>query len=58
MRDIIADLPRSLNAIPAALTAPPAPFVPPSTTTRLGYALLLVGFGDEAEHQQVRRACP
>ena len=34
MREVIADLPRSVNAIPAALTAPPAPFVPPSTTTR------------------------
>jgi FAD/FMN-containing dehydrogenase len=53
MRDIIADLPRSLNAIPAALTAPPAPFVPPEHHHKLGYALLLVGFADEAGHQQV-----
>ena len=29
MRDVVAELPRSLNAIPAAaLNAPPAPFVP------------------------------
>jgi hypothetical protein len=36
MRDTIADLPRILNAMPAALTAPPAPLVPPEhhTTTR------------------------
>jgi FAD binding domain/Berberine and berberine like len=54
MREVIADLPRSLNAIPAALTAPPAPFVPPEHHHTLGYALLLVAFGDAAEqHQQV-----
>jgi FAD/FMN-containing dehydrogenase len=53
MRDIIAELPRSLNAIPAALTAPPAPFVPPEHHHKLGYALLLVGFANEAGHQQV-----
>jgi len=53
MRDVVADLPRSLNAIPAALTAPPAPFVPPEHHHKLGYALLLVGFSGEAEHQQV-----
>jgi hypothetical protein len=53
MRDVIAELPRSLNAVPAALTAPPAPFVPPEHHHKLGYALLLVGFGDEAAHQQV-----
>jgi FAD/FMN-containing dehydrogenase len=53
MRDIVADLPRSLNAVPGALTAPPAPFVPPEHHNKLGYALLLVGFGDEAGHQQV-----
>ncbi len=53
MREVIADLPRSVNAIPAALTAPPAPFVPPEHHNKIGYALLLTGFGDEAEHQQV-----
>ncbi len=54
MRDVIADLPRSLNGIPAAaLHAPPAPFVPVEHHHRLGHALLLVGFGDPAEHQQV-----
>ncbi|HEY5882772.1 MAG TPA: FAD-binding oxidoreductase, partial [Nakamurella sp.] len=54
MRDVIADLPRSLNALPAAaLNAPPAPFVPVEHQHRPGYALLLAGFGDPAEHQQV-----
>jgi FAD/FMN-containing dehydrogenase len=53
MRDVIADLPRSLNIIPAALTAPPAPFVPPEHHHKVGYAMILVGFGDEAEHQRV-----
>jgi FAD/FMN-containing dehydrogenase len=53
MRRIVPALPRSMNAIIAALTAPPAPFVPPEHHHKLGYALLLVGFGDEAQHQQV-----
>ena len=54
MRDVIADLPRSLNAIAAAaLTAPPAPFVPAEHHHKAGCALLLTGFGDPAEHQQV-----
>jgi FAD/FMN-containing dehydrogenase len=54
MRDVVAGLPRSLNGIPAAaLHAPPAPFVPVEHHHTLGHALLLVGFGDPAEHQQV-----
>jgi FAD/FMN-containing dehydrogenase len=54
IRDVIADLPRSMNAIAAAaLTAPPAPFVPVEHHHKPGYALLLTGFGDPAEHQQV-----
>ena len=63
MRDVIADLPRSLNVmVAAALTAPPAPFVPVEHHNALGYALLLTGFGDPAEHQsivdRVRAALP
>jgi FAD/FMN-containing dehydrogenase len=54
MRDVVAELPRSMNAIPAAaLTAPPLPFVPAEHHHKLGYALLLVGFGDPNEHEQV-----
>lgn len=54
MRDVVAELPRSMNAIPAlGLTAPPAPFVPVEHHNKTGYALLLAGFGDPAEHQQV-----
>jgi FAD/FMN-containing dehydrogenase len=63
MRDVIADLPRSMNAGPAAgMSAPPAPFVPAEHHHKLGYALVLVGFGDPAEHQRVtdriRRTLP
>jgi FAD/FMN-containing dehydrogenase len=54
MRDVAAELPRSMTAIPAAaLTAPPAPFVPVEHQGKLGYALLLVGFGEAGEHQRV-----
>jgi FAD/FMN-containing dehydrogenase len=54
MREVVADLPRSLNGIPAAaLHAPPAPFVPVEHHHKLGHALLLVGFGDPAQHQEV-----
>ena len=54
MREVIADLPRSMNAGPAAgMTAPPAPFVPVEHHHKLGYALSLIGFGDPAEHQRV-----
>jgi FAD/FMN-containing dehydrogenase len=63
MRDVVSDLPRSLNGIPAAaLHAPPAPFVPVEHHHKLGHALLLVGFGDPAAHQQavdrIRAALP
>ena len=63
MREVIADLPRSLNAMPAAaLTAPPAPFVPVEHHNELGCALLLVGFGDPDEHRRtvdrIRAALP
>jgi FAD/FMN-containing dehydrogenase len=53
MRQVAADLPPSLNGMPAVLNAPPAPFVPAEVQGRQGYAFLLIGFGDEAEHQEV-----
>jgi hypothetical protein len=54
MRDVVADLPRSMNAIPAAaLNAPPAPFVPVEHHHEPGCALLLAGFGDPSEHVRV-----
>jgi FAD/FMN-containing dehydrogenase len=63
IRSVIAALPRSLNAIiAAALTAPPAPFVPAEHHHKAGCALLLAGFGDPAEHQEaldrIRAALP
>jgi hypothetical protein len=45
-----------------ANNASPAPFVPPEHHHKIGYALLLAGFGDAAEHQRaverVRGALP
>jgi FAD/FMN-containing dehydrogenase len=54
IREVATGLPRTMYAMPAAgLTAPPAPFVPVEHQGRTGYALLLVGFGDAAEHREV-----
>jgi FAD/FMN-containing dehydrogenase len=54
MRDVVAELPRSMNAIPAAaLNAPPAPFVPVEHHFAPGCALVLAGFGDPSEHAEV-----
>jgi len=53
MREVVADLPLSMNAIPAALNAPPAPFVPAEHQLKPGFALVLVGFGEPAEHERV-----
>jgi FAD/FMN-containing dehydrogenase len=54
MREVVADLPRTVTAFPAAgLSAPPAPFVPVEHQHKLGYALMVVGFGAPAEHRQV-----
>jgi FAD binding domain/Berberine and berberine like len=63
MREVISDLPRSLNAIVvAAFTAPPAPFVPVEHQNKLGYALMLTDFGHTGEHQRlvdrIRRELP
>jgi FAD/FMN-containing dehydrogenase len=61
-REIVAALPPDINAVFAAVNAPPASFVPPQHHLAPGYALLLTGFGSAAEHArlvtQVRRRVP
>ena len=63
MRDLVRDLPLSLNAIRlAAFTAPPAPFVPTEFQGLTGTGLMLVGFDDLDAHREVterlRRTVP
>ena len=63
MRDVITDLPLTLNAVPVAgLTVPPLPFVPAEYHFASGYALELAGFGDPEAHQaavnRIRSDCP
>ncbi len=53
MRDVVAELPRSINGMPGVLNAPPEPFVPAELHGAPGCAFLLVGFGAEGEHQEV-----
>jgi FAD/FMN-containing dehydrogenase len=61
-RDITAALPADINAMIAAVNAPPAPFVPAQHRFTPGYALLVAGFGSEREHAelvtQIRDALP
>jgi FAD/FMN-containing dehydrogenase len=61
-REVIATLPRDLNAVIAGLNAPPAPFVPEQHQFRPGYALLITGFGSSEEHAattaRIREALP
>jgi hypothetical protein len=52
-RDLIATLPRDLNAMVIGMNAPPEPFVPEPFRLQPGYALLVVGFGSHEEHQTV-----
>ena len=63
MRDVVHELPRSMSAMPAVgLTAPPMPFVPVEHHFKTGYAFMMAGFGDPAEHQavvdRIREALP
>jgi FAD/FMN-containing dehydrogenase len=62
MREITAAMPPDINAVPGAVSAPPAPFVPPQHHFAPGYALLLAGFGGTPEHARltarIRRALP
>jgi FAD/FMN-containing dehydrogenase len=61
-REVIATLPRDLNAVIAGLNAPPAPFVPEQHQFRPGYALLITGLGSPEEHAaaaaRIREALP
>jgi FAD/FMN-containing dehydrogenase len=52
-REITAAMPGEVNAVVAALNAPPAPFVPQQHHFAPGYALLLTGFGSAPEHAQL-----
>jgi FAD/FMN-containing dehydrogenase len=51
-RELIPALPREVNTMIACLNAPPAPFVPPEHHFKLGYALLVVGFGSAEQHAE------
>ena len=54
IRDVIADLPLTMNAITiAGMTAPAVPFVPAEHRGVIGHGVLLVGFADPLGHQQV-----
>jgi FAD/FMN-containing dehydrogenase len=61
-REIVASMPPGINAVIAALNAPPAPFVPEQHHFAPGYALLLTGFGSPEQHTQlvtqIRRRVP
>jgi hypothetical protein len=60
--DVTAEMPPGINAVIAAVNAPPAPFVPQRYHLAPGYALLLTGFGATLEHDRlvsrIRRAVP
>jgi FAD binding domain/Berberine and berberine like len=61
-REITAAMPPDINAVPGAVNAPPAPFVPEQFHFRPGYVLLLTGFGSTPEHArlaaQIRQTLP
>jgi FAD/FMN-containing dehydrogenase len=46
-------MPADVNVVPGAITAPPAPFVPPEHHLKPGYVLIVVGFGTPEEHESV-----
>jgi len=51
--EITADMPPEINAVVAALNAPPAPFVPEQYHFAPGYALLVTGFNGTPEHERL-----
>jgi FAD/FMN-containing dehydrogenase len=52
-REITAAMPPDINAVPGAINAPPAPFVPQQYHFAPGYVLLLTGFGSTPEHARL-----
>ena len=54
-RDFVKNLPEGMGALIAGLSAPPAPFVPEQYRFAPGYAIAIVGFNGEEEHQRVVR---
>jgi FAD/FMN-containing dehydrogenase len=52
-RDTIPELPADVSFQVVALHAPPAPFVPEQHRFQLGFALVVVGFGEEETHLRV-----
>ena len=52
-QQVTADLPPGMGALIAGLNAPPAPFVPEEYHFRPGYALIVAGFGADAEHARL-----
>ena len=51
--EIVPTMAPDINAVIAAVNAPPAPFVPSQYHFAPGYALLLTGFGSADEHDRV-----
>jgi FAD/FMN-containing dehydrogenase len=62
LSDITGAMPPDINAVVAALNAPPAPFVPTEHHFAPGFALLLTGFDGTPEHARlatrIRQALP
>ncbi len=60
--EITAEMPQEINAVIAALNAPPAPFVPVEHNFAPGFALLMIGFEGTPEHARlaakIRRTLP
>ena len=52
-REVMAKLPREVNIVLGGLNAPPAPFVPEEHQFKPGYAMIVTGFGEAEEHEQV-----
>ncbi len=61
-RELIPAMSRDVNAIFGALNAPPEPFVPDEYKLTPGFALIVVGFGADTEHEdavtRIRAAVP